>query len=277
MASVADNAENVTAGEESIFAPLKHGVFRRIWLASLASNFGWLIQSVGAAWAMTELSGSPDMVALVQTAAFMPSMLMSLASGAIADMYDRRIIGIIALSINVTAAAALTVLTFLGILTPSLLLIFCFIIGAGGALFGPSWQASVSEQVPKDLLPQAISLNSISFNIARSFGPAIGGALVAAAGAVAAFLVNTLFYLPMITVLFLWKRKQETPRLPPESLGRAMISGVRYVMHSPAIRTVIFRTFLLGMIGGAVSALMPLVARDLVGGGPLTFGVLLGS
>lgn len=275
VASIAENAEN--AREEGVLAPLKHGVFRRIWLASFASNFGMLIQGVGAAWAMAQLSGSPDMVAMVVTASFIPSMLLSLASGAMADMYDRRLICIIALSICLSAAAALTAFTFLGLITPIGLLIFCFIIGVGGALIGPSWQASVSEQVPARILPQAISLNSISFNIARSFGPAIGGALVAAAGVVAAFLANTLLYIPMIVVLFLWRRVREVPRLPPESLGRAMISGVRYVMHSPPIRAVLLRTLLLGLVGGAMSALMPLVARDLVGGGAFTFGILLGT
>jgi MFS family permease len=263
--------------KQSISAPLRHGVFLRIWLASIASNIGIMIQGVGAAWAMTQLATTTDMVALVQTASFMPVMLLSLASGAFADMYDRRIVGIAALSISCIAAAALSVCAFLHLLTPTALLCFCFIIGTGAALLAPSWQASVSEQVPRAILPQAISLNSISFNMARSFGPAIGGALVASAGAVSAFVANALLYVPMIVALILWRRKRVTPRLPPESLGRAIISGMRYVIHSPVIRAVLVRTLVHGVIGGALSALMPLVARDLLGGGALTYGVLLGA
>ncbi|MBV9997251.1 MAG: MFS transporter [Caulobacteraceae bacterium] len=262
---------------ESILAPLKHGVFRRIWTASLGTNFGSLIQSVGAAWAMTELSSSAGDVALVQTASFTPTLLLSLIAGALADMYDRRVVGLVAVIISITGAVGLTTLAFLKLLNPATLLSFCFIVGTGSALFGPAWAASVREQVPPALLPQAISLNSISYNIARSFAPAIGGALVAAAGAAAAFVTNCVLYLPMLLVLATWRRKAEVPRLPPESLGRAMISGVRFVSHSPPIRTVIFRTLLLGMVGGAVSAMMPLVARDLIGGKALTYGLLLGA
>ena len=276
MATLTDTQAE-TPGGDSILEPLKHGVFPRIWLASLGTSFGALIQGVGAAWAMTELSGSADKVALVQTASFTPTLLLSLVAGAIADTYDRRIVGLIALSISIATGVLLTACAYMKLLTPVTLLAFCFFVGVGGALFSPAWAASVREQVPARLLPQAISLNSISFNIARSFGPAIGGVLVAVAGAAAAFVANAVLYLPMFTVLLLWKREKEIPRLPPENLWRAMISGVRYMINSPPIRIVLFRTLLLGVIGGAVSAMMPLVARDLVGGGALGYGILLGA
>ena len=185
---------------------LSYPVFRRIWGASLFSNFGQLIQSVGAAWAMTELTGKAAMVALVQTATFLPMMLFALYAGAIADTYDRRKVAMVAIAIALISAAAMTVTAWAGLLRPNLILVFTFFIGTGIALFGPSWQASVSEQVPSTSVPAAISLNSISYNIARSFGPAIGGLIVAAAGAAAAFFINAVFFLPMLIVLFLWKR-----------------------------------------------------------------------
>lgn len=256
---------------------LSYSVFRRIWGASLFSNFGQLIQSVGAAWAMTELTGKADMVALVQTATFLPMMLFALSAGAIADTYDRRKVAMVAIGIALVSAAAMTVTAWAGLLRPILILVFTFFIGTGVALFGPSWQASVSEQVPSSSVPAAISLNSISYNIARSFGPAIGGLIVAAAGAAAAFLVNVLFFLPMLVVLFLWKRAHEPSRLPPERLNRAVVSGVRYVIHSPKIRVVIIRTIITGTLGCAFQALMPLVARDLLHGDARTYGLLLGA
>ena len=256
---------------------LRYPVFRRIWGASLFSNFGQLIQSVGAAWAMTELTGKADMVALVQTATFLPMMLFALSAGAIADTYDRRKVAMVAIVIAMVSAAAMTVTAWAGLLRPVLILIFTFFIGTGVALFGPSWQASVSEQVPPTSVPAAISLNSISYNIARSFGPAIGGLIVAAAGTAAAFFVNALFFLPMLTALFLWKRVHEPSRLPPEQLNRAVVSGVRYVIHSPKIRVVIIRTIITGTLGCAFQSLMPLVARDLLHGDARTFGLLLGA
>lgn len=257
--------------------PLRTPLFRRIWLASLLSNLGLLIQGVGAAWAMTELTSAADMVALVQTALMLPILLMSIAAGAIADMHDRRKVGLVALSLSLAGASALTALTAADMLTPWLLLAFCFAIGSGMALFGPAWQASVSEQVPIHALPQAVALNSISYNIARSFGPAIGGVIVAAAGAVAAFAANALLYVPLFIVLLLWRRVHIPPRLPPERIDRAIASGLRYVTHSPSIRIVLWRTFATGVAGGSVSALMPIVARDGLGGGAQTYGLILGA
>jgi MFS family permease len=262
---------------DGVAAPLRHSVFRRIWLASLLSNLGLLIQGVGAAWAMTQMTSSADKVALVQTALMLPIMLISMPAGAIADMYDRRIVALVSLSIALVGSTVLSVLAWLGLVTPNILLIFCFIVGSGMALFGPAWQSSVSEQVPAENLPSAVALNGISYNIARSFGPAIGGIIVATAGAVAAFAANAVLYLPLLIVLFLWRRTSEPSRLPRERLNRAIVSGVRYIANSPSIRIVLARTLVTGVIGGSVSALMPLVARDLLHGGAQTYGIMLGA
>jgi predicted MFS family arabinose efflux permease len=262
---------------DSIAAPLRHAVFRRIWLASLVSNLGILIQGVGAAWAMTQMTTSADKVALVQTALMLPIMLIAMPAGAIADMHDRRVVAMVSLAIAFVGATSLTAMFWFGLVTPNILLALCFVVGSGMALFGPAWQASVSEQVPAETLPAAVALNGISYNIARSFGPAVGGIVVATAGAVAAFAVNAVLYLPLMVVLFLWNRTHEPSRLPRERLNRAIVSGVRYIANSPSIRIVLIRTLVTGVIGGSVSALMPLVARDLLHGGAQTYGIMLGA
>jgi MFS family permease len=262
---------------EGIAAPLRHSVFRRIWLASLLSNLGILIQGVGAAWAMTQMAASADKVALVQTALMLPIMLISMPAGAIADMHDRRIVALVSLLIALSGATTLTVLAWLGMINPNILLALCFVVGSGMALFGPAWQSSVSEQVPSETLPAAVALNGISYNIARSFGPAIGGVIVASLGAVAAFAANATLYLPLLVVLFLWQRVHEPSRLPREKLNRAIVSGVRYITNSPPIKIVLTRTFVTGVIGGSVSALMPLVVRDLLHGGAQLYGIMLGA
>jgi MFS family permease len=262
---------------DGVAAPLRHATFRRIWLASLLSNLGLMIQGVGAAWAMTQMTSSANKVALVQTALMLPIMLISMPAGAIADMYDRRVVALVSLSIALVGATALSVLTFLGLVTPDILLVFCFIVGSGMALFGPAWQSSVSEQVPAETLPSAVALNGISYNIARSFGPAVGGIVVATSGAVAAFAANAALYIPLFVVMFLWKRTTEPSRLPRERLNRAIVSGVRYIRNSPPIRIVLGRTLVTGLAGGSVSALMPLVTRDLLHGGAQTYGIMLGA
>ncbi|HTZ34477.1 MAG TPA: MFS transporter [Stellaceae bacterium] len=262
---------------DGITAPLRYVTFRRVWLASLLSNLGSLVQGVAAAWAMTQMTSAADKVALVQTALTAPVMLMAIPAGAMADMYNRRIVALVALGIALTGATALTTLAWLGLVTPNILLGLCFAVGSGMALMGPAWQSSVTEQVPSEALPAAVALNGISYNIARSLGPAIGGIVVATAGAMAAFALNTVLYLPLIAALFLWKRVAEPSRLPPEKLRRAIISGVRYITNSPSIKIVLMRSMVTGVIGGAILALLPLVMRDLLHSGPRTYGVMLGA
>jgi MFS family permease len=259
------------------FAPLRHKVFRRIWTASLLSNFGLLINGVAAGWAMTEMSGKAGDVALVQTALMLPYMLFSMAAGAISDTYDRRKVSLAMLQFAFVSALLLVGIATAGLLTPGLLLLLCFLIGTGNAMFGPAWQASVSEQVPEDDVAAAVALNSVSYNIARSFGPAVGGLVVAAAGSVAAFGVTAAGYLPIMLALYLWRRVPDPPRLPPERIGWAIVSGIRYVAHSPSARSVIIRCVMTGVAGASISSLMPLIARDLIGGTAATYGILLGA
>ncbi|MBB4423942.1 MFS family permease [Bradyrhizobium sp. CIR48] len=266
-----------TFNADGITAPFRYTIFRRIWLASLLSNLGALIRGVGAAWAMTQMTSAADMVALVQTALLLPVMLISIPAGAIADMYDRRSVILFSLGISLTGASALTALAWLNQITPNLLLALCFVVGSGVALLDPAWQSSVREQVPSDALPAAVALNGISYNLARSVGPALGGIVVTAAGAMAAFAANALLYLPLMLALLLWKRAPEPSRLPPESLHRAIVSGVRYIMHAPSIKIVLARSMAMGMFGGAIIALMPLVARDLLRGGAETYGIILSA
>ncbi len=190
-------------------SPFSIPLFRSVWIASLASNFGGLIQSVGASWMMIGLGGSPQMIALVQASTSLPIMLLSLWSGAVADNLDRRKVMLAAQFFMLIVSAVLAVGAWAGMLTPWLLLVFTFLIGCGTAINGPAWQASVGDMVPRAALPDAVAYNSMGFNLARSLGPALGGAIVAAAGAAAAFLLNAVSYLGLIMVLARWK-----PNLP---------------------------------------------------------------
>ncbi len=261
----------------STFAPLREPTFRRIWTASLFSSFGQLILGVGAAWEMTRLSNDPSMVALVQTALMLPLMLVALPAGAVADMFDRRKIALTGLGFSISASLVLTVIAYFGLTTPWLLLLFCVLIGAGVALYAPSWQASIGEQVSEEHLPAAIGLGTISYNLARSFGPAIGGLVVLAFGAQAAFGITAAFYIPLWLAFFAWQRQHIPSRLPPERIDRAIVAGGRYARHSRPIRTVLTRAFIFGVASASSAALAPLVAKELLGGNAAVFGLLLGA
>ncbi len=261
----------------TMLSPLGFPTYRAIWVATLASNFGGLIQAVGAAWMMMTLTPSADMVALVQASTTLPIMIFSLGAGALADNFSRRSVMLTAQFFMVTVSVALAVAAWMGLLTPWALLGFTFLIGCGTALNNPSWQASVGDIVPREHLPAAVALNSVGFNLTRSVGPAIGGAIVAAFGAAAAFAVNAMSYVALITVLVRWRPDLPERALPRERLGAAMGAGLRYVAMSPNILKVLVRAFLFGLTAISVLALLPLVARHLVQGGPLVYGGLLGA
>lgn len=260
----------------AMFVPLRDGAFRRIWTSSLLSNLGQMILGTAAAWEMTRITGSPGMVALVQTALMLPIMLIAVPAGAIADMFDRRKVAITGLCFACACASTLTVVAASGATSPWLLLAFCTLIGIGVALFNPAWQASVREQVSAEHLPAAVALTSISYNVARSFGPAVGGGIVLAFGSLAAFAATAVCYLPLVASLILWRKPSAPSRLPPERFHRAVLSGALYVRYSPAIRNVVLRTFVTGLCGASVAALTPIVVRDLLHGGAGVFGVMLG-
>jgi MFS family permease len=263
--------------EPTALSPLRYPVFRAVWSASFLSNFGALIQSVGAAWLMVSIAQSADMVALVQASIALPVMMLSLVAGALADNRDRRVVMLGAQVFMLAVSVMLAAFAWAGLITPWLLLLFTFLIGCGSAFNAPAWQASVGDMVPRTELPGAVALNSLNFNIARSAGPAIGGAIVAAAGAAAAFAANAVSYLALIVVLARWRPVRPREFLPRESLAAAMAAGIRYVSMSPAIRNVLLRSAIFGAGASGLVALMPVVARDLHNGGPLVYGLMLGA
>lgn len=261
----------------STLAPFGNRVFALFWWASLASSFGSLIQTVGASWLMATIAPSASTVALVQTAGTLPFFFLSLIAGALADTYDRRRIMLAAQGLMFVASVALAAIAWWGTITPQVLLLLTFLIGCGTAAFAPAWQASIADQVPRQQIAAAVMANAVGFNLARSVGPAIGGVLVAAVGVVVAFVINAVSYLGMMATLLWWKLPRASSHLPPEPLGSAMAAGVRYVRLSPPLIAILVRAVLFTVPISAVPALMPVVARDLLGGGAPTYGLLLGG
>jgi MFS family permease len=225
---------------------------------------------------MTTLSNSQSMVALVQASVTLPIMIFSLLAGVFADNFDRRRVMLIAQSFMLVMSIVLALLAFEGLLSPWLLLGFTFLIGCGTALHNPSWQATMGDIVPIEDLPSAVALNSMGFNLMRSVGPAVGGAIVAIAGAAAAFAVNALSYVAIITALLKWHPPPPQRKLPREPLVSAFAAGLRYVAMSPNLIRVILRGLLFGLSAIAILALLPLVVRNLLGGSALVYGIMLG-
>lgn len=260
----------------SALAPFRHKAFRTLWAATLVSNFGGLVQAVGAAWMMTQLTDSATLVALVQASNTLPVMLFALLSGALADIFERRTLLLSALAIMFGMSLLLSVAAWAGWLSPYSLLALTFLIGMGQALYNPPWQASMGDLVPRADLPAAVTMNSVGFNLMRSVGPAAGGLIIAIWGAAVAFAVNAASYMPLIWAMLRW-RPPPRPRVGArEPLGPAVAAGLRYVALSPNLTRVLARGALFGFSAVAVLALLPLIAKAHPEGGSLMLGMLLG-
>ncbi|HYO63708.1 MAG TPA: MFS transporter [Pyrinomonadaceae bacterium] len=267
----------MTEQTKSPWSPLRHSLFRSLWLAAVASNVGTWMHNVGGEWLMTTLTPSPFVVALMQTAETAPTFLLALPAGALADIVDRRRLLLAAQAWMLVAAVALAACTIAGVTTPALLLLLTFALGLGAALNAPAWQAIVPELVPRDQLAAAVSLNSVAYNIARAVGPALGGLVVAAAGSWAVFLLNSFSFLGVILVIYQWRRRAAESISPTERLAGAMRAGLRYARHAPELRNVLVRTGVFAACASALWAMMPLLARRELGLGAVGYGVLLGG
>jgi MFS family permease len=258
------------------WTPLRHQMFREVWIAALASNVGTWMHTVGASWLMTTLSVSPLMVALVQTASSLPNFLVSLPAGAIADMVDRRRMLLVTQTWMLIAAAVLGALALGGWVGPWWLLVLTFALGVGAAANGPAWQAMLPDLVPHEDLPSAVALNSVQFNIARAIGPALAGIILAATTSGVVFLLNAVSFLAVIVVLW---RQAAIPRVQPKSeasVVAAIREGWHYVRTSHAFRTVLIRQGSFVVLASALWALLPVVASHDLHGSALAYGILLG-
>jgi len=263
-------------GPDSAWAPLAARVFRALWIAQLVSNIGSWMQTVGAQWLL--VGHSAALVTLVQTASSLPVVLLALPSGVLADRYDRRTVLLAAQFAMLAFSTALTVLAFADALTPGLLLGLTFLLGCGTALMGPAWQAIQPELVERRQLGQAAALGAVNMNLARALGPAVGGAVVAAAGAGWVFAFNAASYLGIAAVLTLWRRPPaQVPTAEGEKLLTALHAGRRYVWYAPGVRRVLLRTVLFIPGGAALWSLLPLVASRSLGLGSGGYGLLLGA
>lgn len=274
MADSETEAERTTALPGGTLAPFRYPAFRAIWIANLASNLGAMVQSVAAAWLMTDLTSSHRMVALVQASATIPIMLFGVFAGAIADNYDRRRVMLAAQMGMLVTSAALALMSWLDLITPYLLLAFTLTVGIGTALNSPAWQASVRQQVGLADLPQAISLNTISFNLARSVGPALGGLLISLWNVSLAFALNAVSFIAMIVVLWRWRPDvrpiQRKPILP------AIATGIRFCAGSSPLRRVLLRGLAFGFGVSGYQALIPAAVRERLHGSEIDFGLMLG-
>ncbi|HEY4449487.1 MAG TPA: MFS transporter [Steroidobacteraceae bacterium] len=269
----------VHPGPLPAWGAMRYPVFRWLWLATVVSNIGSWMYNAASGWLMTSLDPSPLIVSLVQVANSLPLFLFALPAGALADMVDKRRL-ILALEILTTLmSAAFALLISMHVVDPSLLLLFAFVLGTLAALEAPAWQAIVTLLVPPPALPSAIAINSLGINISRVIGPAITGAIILGLGIAAPFWLDAFSNAGVIAVLLLWRpQRPKTLRgLPSERLTGAIRAGVRYARYNRDLRATLVRAIGFFLFASAYWALLPLVARSQLHGGPGLYGTLLAA
>lgn len=270
--------DSAPQAKPSAWAPLANPAFLVLWIATVVSNVGTWMHDVGAGWLMTELAPSPVMVAAVQAATTLPVFLFALLAGAVADIVDRRRLLLIVNLFMALIATALAVFVWLDAMTPTLLLAFTFLLGTGAAFMAPAWQAIVPSLIPRPELQSAIALNSMGINVSRAIGPALAGFLIVTIGLWMPFALNAISFVGIIAAL-LWWQPPEKPKseLPPEHIGSAIAVGLRHALNSGALRSTLVRAIAFFVFASALWAMLPLIAREVLQGGPTLYGLVLAA
>jgi predicted MFS family arabinose efflux permease len=260
------------------WAPLRHPEFALLWGAGLVSNIGSWMHDLAAGWLMTTLDPTPYMVAMVQAASTLPVCLLALPAGTLADRMDRRRLLLVVQWTMLVLALLLGLLVLRGVATATSLLLVTLGIGACVAVMAPTWQSIVPALVAKEDLQQAIALHAVGMNISRAIGPALAGLIIAAFGIAWPFLINALSFIAVIAALWHWRgyRDKPPPAPPTQSYLGALGSGLAQARDNPALQRTLWRSVLFYVAGSCYWALLPLIAREQLRGGPELFGVLVG-
>lgn len=251
--------------------------FRNAWTANLVFNLGLVMLMLGVAWTMTSLTDSPVLVSMVQTMSSLPFVLFAIPLGIATDSVGHRTMMIASQFWMLAVTALLGVIALAGgwNLTPKLLLFTVFLLGIGVVVQQSSWKPFVYELVPKDKVVAALSFNSLSSDIGRAVGPAIGGYLMGTFGTAVVLFTSAVSHLFMVGVL-------RTTRVASAAVATAASKpGLRQawdlVRHSAALYGPILRTAMVMVTCGALLGLLPLEAKENVQTGPIGYGGLLAA
>jgi len=280
-----EGADGLTAGADIAAAKpgtsaldlLKEPRFARLWATVEFSFLGMFIHVVACGWILMEMTGSATLVSLIQTAYALPIVLFSMLAGAMADTFDRRRTMVLSLTVSLAGSVGLVAASAAEMLTPWSILGLMFVVGSGVAIFTPSWQASLGELVPRERLVDAVALHNMGANLMRTLGPSLGGILIAATTPVLTFALGAASYLPALVSLVAWRHRPAHRDDLTEPLGTAMMTGLRFLLASPHLQTLLIRVFAFSAIGISIMSLLPLVTQNQLGLGAESYGLLFGG
>jgi MFS family permease len=268
----------VVTGINLVFRSLRHRNFRLFFLGQGVSLIGTWMQQTAMSWLVYRLTGSPFLLGLVGFSSQIPVFFLAPVAGFAADRWNRHRILVATQSLALLQALALSALAFTGSLTIGHIIPLSVIMGLINAVDMPVRQAFVVEMVERrEELGNAIALNSSLFNSARLIGPSIAGLVVSSAGEGICFLINALSFIAVIAALLSMKLKPRERAADGSGVFESVREGFSYAFRSPPIRKVLIMLALVSLIGIPFLVLMPVIARDVLGGGADTLGFLMGA
>ena len=263
---------------ESGWSPIKnHRVFLVFWLTSIVSSLGLSMHDASASWLMTIQTQSPFLVSLIPAVSSLSIAIFILVGGALSDIFNRKLLFLVVQSWMMIVSGVMGIVTLMDTMTPSLLLIFTFTLGIGLALNMPLVIIISIEMTSLQERQATLTLSSITVNIGRAAGPMLGGIIIASFGGPGVvFLINALTFALMFYVVYKWKRTNTKSDLPPEHVIEAIRTGIRYVIHSRQSQSMFVRASSFIIFGSVIFAILPVLVREDLGLGSVSFGILLG-
>lgn len=250
--------------------------YRRFWLGSLAANLGLWVQSIALGWLVYALTSKASWLGAVGFVGNLPTFVLGLLGGAIADRMSRRAIMLVSLLVLAGSALLLATLTATGHIAVGWILVTAALGGTATALYTPAMHATMPQLVPEKDLLNAISLNSVQFNLARAVGPAVAGVLYGAVGPAWCFAINAVGFLVLAAVV-LSLRLPPRPAVAPPPIWRALREGVRYVRAHPVIGPQILLAAAMSLFGFPYIILLPAIASDVLHLDAQGLGLLMAS
>lgn len=269
----------VRSGAGYMFRALHNRDFRLFWSGQVVSNTGTWAQSIAQAWLVLRLTDSPLALGTVTMLQALPVLLLGLFGGVIADRFPKRRLLLITQIGMLTQATLLAALTMTGLVQLWQVYVLALSLGVMNALDNPTRQTFVAELVPTPDLPNAIALNSLSFNTSRLIGPALGGVTIAAIGVAGCFFLNAVSFLGVIVSLLLIKAR---PTESEAGRGRGAIlsqigEGLRYAFRTPDVLFVVILMGVIGCFGYNFQTILPLIAEYVLNADAASFGLLTSS
>ncbi|HEY5527301.1 MAG TPA: MFS transporter [Candidatus Anoxymicrobiaceae bacterium] len=267
--------------EETLFhggalSAFSHRDFSLLWSGAFVSNVGTWIQTTVLLWYVKELTNSNAWVGAVNLASFLPILLFVIYAGSLADRVDRRKLIIVTQVVMGLAALGLAIATSLGQHSLALIMGLTVTMGVAFVFNFPAWRAMVPDLVPPEDLLNGIALDAAQFNMARFVGPAIGAIIISVWSVSGAFYINAASFVAVIAALLLI-RARPVIVAPQISASKHIMEGFSYLRENPWAVKLLAVLLVESFFGIATIVLLPSEAKDVLHGGSLLYGLLVGA